>query len=304
MKMDAVIYALQKMKILMRKIELEQGSQEWLTWRKGLITATEASSIMGVNPYCSQYKSWQRKTGMIPEQAETEPMRRGKRDEPIARAMFNELYGMQMEPCCIESTTYNFLGASLDGLSPCGKYLLEIKSQQHSYSKEKFDMHFTQMQHQMLCSDGQIEKGYYVSYWQGEILVEEVLPDPTWMKKYLPQAQEYWRCVIFYEPPEMQPCDYRNMECDSYWNEQAAKYIRLCNEIKALEEVKEKHRKELISLSGELNCFGNGVKVFRKIIKGRIDYDAIPQLKEIDTQNYRKPTTISWTISLDQKQVN
>lgn len=280
----------------MRKIELEQGSSDWLAWRKGLITATEAGSILGINPYCTIYKSWQRKVGLIPEQKETEPMRRGKRDEPIARDLFIKQYGIDMIPCCVESDKYNFIGASLDGLSPCGKYLLEIKSQQ-LHPRDMPEYHYAQMQHQMLCDDeDKIERCFYVCHWAGENTITEVLPDMEWRKNYLEKAAEYWKCVVFFEAPEMKTGDYKSRECDLAWTSSALQYRRICAQIKELEDQKEAFRKDLIALSGNENSFGSGVKVMQNVVKGRIDYELIQDLKNIDLEQYRKPRTISWKI--------
>src|ERR1700743_3251665 len=111
----------------MKVIELEQGSQEWLSWRKTVITATDCSSIMGNNPWTTAYKCWQRKVGLIEENKSNEAMERGKRLEPEARSQFTQQYGIDMTPVVVESTEYDFLGASLDGISIMGNYLLEIK---------------------------------------------------------------------------------------------------------------------------------------------------------------------------------
>ena len=100
--------------VKMRRVEFDQGSSEWLQWRKGLLTATDAPMLMRASPYATPYQGWQRKTGHAQEQQENEAMRRGKRDEPIAREWFIKEYGIHMESCCIESYTYNFIGASLD----------------------------------------------------------------------------------------------------------------------------------------------------------------------------------------------
>jgi len=283
----------------MRKVQIEQGSEEWLSWRKGLITATEASSIMGVNPWCTAYKSWQRKVGQIPQQEENDAMRRGKRDEPIARDLFIKQYGIEMTPCCIESEMYNFLGASLDGISPCGKYILEVKSTRPTDRVP--DYYYAQMQHQMLCGDGSIDKGFYVSFWEEAIHVLQVIPDIDWTRQYIEKAKEYWRCVVFHEPPEMTGGDYKSMESEMEWQFHASSYIDLCNAIKELEEKKERRRRKLIELCDNNSCRGGGVKVLKKTIKGRIDYESIPEIKEIDLEKHRKPTSISWTILLDQQ---
>ena len=68
----------------MKTIELEQGSNEWLSWRRTVITATDCSCIMGNNPWTTEYKCWQRKLELIPEQTSNYAMERGKRLEPVS----------------------------------------------------------------------------------------------------------------------------------------------------------------------------------------------------------------------------
>ena len=291
----------------MRKIEFEQGqgSEAWLAWRRGLITATEAPVIMGASPYATPYKGWQRKLGLIPEQKENDAMRRGQRDEPIAREWFNKEYGMGMEPCCVESDEFNFIGASLDGLSKCGKYILEIKSNGDQYhfglNGGPPDFHSMQMQHQYLACDKLPEMCFYLSWHKsGPRVLEEKL-NQDWMNEYIEKAREYWRCVVFSEAPPMTNKDYKDMNENATWYSFANEYRKLCEQIKTLDEVKESYRKELIKLCGEDSCFGSGIKVLRKISKGRVDYDSIPELVGINVEKYRKSPSSSWMIMLDQK---
>lgn len=289
----------------MRKIEFDQGSNAWLTWRRGLLTATDAAMIMGASPYATPYKGWQRKVGQIPEQQETEPMRRGKRDEPIAREWFNKEYGLEMEPCCVESDQYNFIGASLDGLSKCGKYILEIKSNGDQYhfglNSGPPDFHSMQMQHQLLACDKIPEMAFYLSWNKsGPRVIEEKI-NHQWIEDYIPQAREFWRRVVFYEPPAMTNKDYKDMTEFKEWDSYANEYRKACEQIKTLEEIKESYRKEIIKMCGDDSCFGSGIKVLRKISKGRVDYDSIPELIGIDVDKYRKQASSSWMIMLDQK---
>ncbi len=287
----------------MRKVEFEQGSEEWLTWRKGLLTATDAPMLMGASPYVTPYKGWQRKTGQIPEQQETEPMRRGKRDEPIAREWFIQELGIEMEPCCIESETYNFLGASLDGLSKCGKYLLEIKSngdQYHFGLKDGVpDFHMMQMQHQLLCTDNTADMCFYLSYNKGDKILKEVYPDRKWVEDYLEKAREFWKKIIFFESPSMTNKDYKDMSGESSWSSYANEYRKVCEQIKTLEE--EIYKKEIVSLCGDDSCLGDGIKVLKKVMKGRIDYESIPELNGVDLEKYRKGPNSCWTIMINQK---
>ena len=153
----------------MSKILLEQGSEAWLQWRKGRLTGTDAPMLMGVSPYVTPYQGWQRKLGLLEEQKVNPAMLRGHRDEPIARDLFISLKGINMEPCCVESVDYNFIVASLDGMSDCGKYIMEIKSNGDEYHQnlkkevpEIPEFHIMQMQHQLLASGA--KKCFYCSY--------------------------------------------------------------------------------------------------------------------------------------------
>lgn len=286
----------------MRKVHFEQGSDEWLNWRRGLLTATDAAMLLGVSPYCTPYKGWQRKIGDAPEQAMNSAMQRGHDDEPIARALFIQEYGINMHPCCVESEKNNFIGASLDGISDCGRFILEVKSQRPV--DQVPEMHMCQMQHQFLSTDNEAEKCFYVSHWQGVNKTFEVYPDSEWQKAYLPQAKEFWKGVVFREPPAMTNKDYRDMNAATGWYSYACEYKRLCAEIKALEELKDSYKKELIKLCGEDSCFGAGIKVMKKFSKGRIDYKEacdVLNIRDDQLEQFRKEGSSTWAIMIDTK---
>lgn len=290
----------------MKIIDLEQGSKEWLSWRKTVITATECSIIMGSNPWATPYLCWGRKLGLIPEQKSNSAMEKGTRLEPQARAHFMDRYGMNMAPMVVESTDHDFLGASLDGISPCKRFLLEIKCGEAAHSAAKqgliplYYMH--QMQHQMLVTGA--EKCYYYSYDGSEGIRMEVYRDPIFAEEYMPKAREFWRCVAFSEPPALQEKDYKSMEENSDWQLYSKQYQEIDFTIKKLEQHKESLRKQLIGLCEDQNCSGNGIKIMKTTMKGRISYDEIPELKEVDLEKHRKPSTISWKILCSEKKAS
>ncbi len=283
----------------MKKIELEQGSPEWLSWRKTVITATEASIIMGNNPWNTPYSCWQRKLGLIEEKKSNDAMERGKRLEPEARDNFGYRYEMIMTPLVVESSEIDFLGASLDGLSDCGKYVLEIKcggSKLHDMAgRGEIPAYYRdQMQHQLLVTGA--EKAFYYSYNGLVGICIEVLPDPEWVKLFMPKAREFWRCIAFAEPPALQDADYKDMSHEPEWRLMANEYRDLCEKIELLEEKKQNYRKELLRLCDDKNCLGSGVKVMKTMMRGRVDYEAIPEIKTLDLDKYRKQSTTSWKI--------
>lgn len=283
----------------MKVIELEQGSQEWLSWRKTVITATDCACILGNNPWTTPYKCWQKKLGLVEEQTTNAAMERGKTLEPEARAQFIERYGIHMTPVVVESTEFDYLGASLDGISVDGKYLLEVKcggSKLHQMAlRQEIPQYYQdQMQHQMLVTGA--SKCFYYSYDGTNGVCVEVLCDPKFKDKFLPKAREFWKCVAFNEPPSLLDSDYKDMSEEPKWQSFADEYRKLCDQIKGLEDIKDSYRKELIKLSRDQNCSGGGIKVMKTIMRGRVDYEAIPEIKGVDLDRYRKSPTSSWKI--------
>jgi putative phage-type endonuclease len=285
----------------MKIINVEQGSPEWLSWRKTVITATDCPAILGSSPWSTAYKCWQRKLDLIEEQPTNYAMERGKGLEPFIRERFIEKFGINMTPAVVESSEYDFLGASLDGISDCGKYILEIKTgglKLYGMGRQGMipQYYLDQIQHQLLVTGA--DKAFYHLGGEDEEkdIVIEVLPDPAFKAKFLPVAKAFLKCMAFSEPPELQDSDYVDMSKEPAWNEAAKEYRQLSIQIKMLEEIKEQYRKELLKRCADQNCSGGGVKIMKMVRRGRIVYDEIPELKDVDLDKYREEASSSWKI--------
>lgn len=285
----------------MKIVELEQGSPDWLLWRKTVITATDCPAILGSSPWLTAYKCWQRKLDLIPEQKSNDAMERGKRLEPLIRERFVKKFGLNMTPLVVESSEYSFLGASLDGLSDCGKYVLEIKTGGYKLYKMAQDSvvpryYMDQIQHQLLVTGA--DKCFYVvgSEDEEKDTVIEVFPEPDFASNFLPVARSFLKCIAFRESPQLQDSDYKDMSDEPLWKGYAKQYKEISEQIKNLEDIKENYRKELINLCGDQNCLGQGVRVIRTTIRGRVAYDEIPEIKGVDLDKYRKGLTTMWKI--------
>lgn len=286
----------------MKIINLEQGTPEWLSWRKTVITATDASAIMGVNPWVTPYKCWQRKLGLIEEQKSNDAMQRGQRLEPEARAQFIERYGIEMTPMVVESSEFDFLGASLDGISQFRRFILEIKcggTKLHDMASQGIipEYYTHQMQHQLLVTGA--EKCFYYSYNGKDGICLEVFPDPKFIESFMPKAREFWKSIAFFDPPPLQPSDYKNMSDSLDWQEYAKMYQETVATIKGLEDKKDYLRRKLIELCSDQSCSGHGLKVMKTMMKGRVAYDEIPEIKDLDLEQYRKSSTSSWKIFIE-----
>jgi hypothetical protein len=182
---------------------------------------------------------------------------------------------------------------------------LEIKSNGDQYHFGLNDgppeFHFCQMQHQYLACDNIPEMCFYLSWNKSGPIVKEVKLDKAWMEDYIPKAREFWSKVVFHEAPEMTTKDYKDMSFEPTWENYANEYRKACEQIKNLEDIKESYRKELINLCGEDSGYGCGIKVIKKTVKGRVDYESIPELRGVNIEQYRKNPTSNWTITLDSK---
>lgn len=146
---------------------LEQGTPEWLKYRRQHVMATDASVIMGVNPWTTEIELWEEKCGYREPKAVNEAMRRGQLLEDEARKLFIERTGINMTPCVYESDKHPWAAASLDGMSDCGQYILELKCPGITTHNDFLlgtikEYYLMQMNHQLFVTD--LKVCYYASY--------------------------------------------------------------------------------------------------------------------------------------------
>jgi putative phage-type endonuclease len=110
----------------MRVISLNQGTPEWLDYRKTKICASDIASVMGLNPYKSPWECYQEKNGnKFPFVSDR--MRRGVELEPEARSRVNEVLEAHYVPLCVEHEI-GWMFASLDGYDAGAQVpIVEIK---------------------------------------------------------------------------------------------------------------------------------------------------------------------------------
>jgi putative phage-type endonuclease len=110
----------------MKIIDLEQGSPEWLLYRRSKKMASEAAALLRVSPWTPRtpYELWEVKFGRR-EVRVTPAMARGVELEATARALYEVTRSDLMVPYVVEGE--GDYATSLDGLSFDGDRILEIK---------------------------------------------------------------------------------------------------------------------------------------------------------------------------------
>lgn len=161
----------------MRTVNLAQGSEDWLEWRKKGIGGSDAYILMGDVPY------WATPADLLAEKKgrkyrpATERMLRGTRLEPTARELYIARTGTFITPVCVISDMHPWRRASLDGISDDGTLIVEIKCPNDAAHKRALEgvyprYYRAQLQHNLSVADTAV-KLHYVSYTDSPYFGEE-----------------------------------------------------------------------------------------------------------------------------------
>jgi len=102
--------------------------EDWLAARRAGLGGSDASTVVGLNPYMSQYSLWLDKTGRSVEKPDNDAMEWGRRLEPVIRDWFTDTTGVKTRRSgLLRSREVPFQQFTPDGLCDCGG-VLETKT--------------------------------------------------------------------------------------------------------------------------------------------------------------------------------
>lgn len=180
--------------------DLEQGSDEWLAARCGIVTASVVGQLVTgktLKPAANDYSRAitnllvaERITGYVVPTPTSAAMERGKLDEPYARAHYSEHRAPATELGFMVRDDWGFrLGYSPDGL--VGEDgLIEIKSRDPKKHLATILADEVPAENMAQCQTGLLVSGRdwidYVSWCGGmPMWTKRVLPDPRWHEAIL-----------------------------------------------------------------------------------------------------------------------
>ena len=186
-------------------MSLVQGSEEWLEERKKRVGASDISIIMGINPWKGIVELWKEKLGLSVAPFKNYAMQRGILLEPPAREKFIETTKIKVTPEVRYHPKYPWLMASLDGISACGKHIVEIKcagKKDHALAMEGVipEYYIPQVQTQIeVCG---VTQAYYYSFDgdQGKCIV--IQRDDEMIKKIIACGSYFYDCMQFFVMPQ------------------------------------------------------------------------------------------------------
>jgi putative phage-type endonuclease len=195
-------------------LELEyapQRSEEWLKLRGKMLTASDAATAIGENPYEKPEDLILKKCGYNKFNGNFATIH-GNKYEDEARDIYclkhNEVVheiGLYPHP------EYDFLGGSPDGITESGK-LVEIKCPLSREIKPEVPGHYMP-QLQLLMEILNLEECDFIQYkpeeinWPkpSEFVVVNVKRDREWFKEKLPIFRNFWEKVLYHRENGIEP---------------------------------------------------------------------------------------------------
>ena len=181
------------------RVVLDQGTPQWLAWRHNGIGASDAPVILGESPYKTADQLFDEKVGVVRDGGQNAAMARGTYLEPAARTAYCSALSRKVASACLQSTNHDWLRASVDGISDCGAFLVEIKCGLSAYRKTAQtrrppDYYHGQLQHALAVTG--LDEIDFWCYWPGCNSVHvTVKRDEPYIKKLLAAEEEFWRRV-------------------------------------------------------------------------------------------------------------
>ena len=166
---------------------LKQGSDEWRLWRKGIIGASDAPTIMSENHWQSAEYLLNEKLGLTREFSGNAATREGHSLEKDARIALSKKFQINLVPTVIQDGKLPYLAASLDAIDKQHMQVFEIKCGLKAYDivasqGEIPTYYYGQLQHILIIT--QLDKIMYAAYRPNSRLITiEVGRDETYIVK-------------------------------------------------------------------------------------------------------------------------
>ena len=275
-----------------------QGTEDWKQLRRTKITGTDAAIILGLSIYCTPNLLWRRKLGLEPEQELNFAMSEGSRMEPSALKAFNAEIGMVYKPAVVINPRRTWQMSSLDGITECGLWIVELKCSAKilcNALNEIIDpIYYAQCQHHMSVCE--LQSCYFFAYCRGNYKLKTILRDDAFIEDMIEKEKLFHDSLQTFHEPECTDKDYKRID-DREFQIRVEMYKEAKIEAKYWKEKEDLYKSRIVEYAGGESAIGGGHKLSRYEVKGRVDYDSVPELKGIDLDPYRKRSTHAFKIT-------
>ncbi len=174
---------------------IEQGTSEWHDWRRGVIGASDAATIMGENPWTSPRYLLEEKLGLHKVFGGNVATREGHRLEDVARQALTKKFKIKLWPAIIQDARDPFLAASLDAIDATNNHIFEIKCGAKAYELTGStgtvpSYYIGQLQHMLMVT--QLESLTFAVYRQDQRLIAfDVERDEIYIRRLRKKEKQF-----------------------------------------------------------------------------------------------------------------
>lgn len=287
----------------MEKVNLEQGTADWLNYRIQMFNASEAGAVMGVNPWmpANPAELYDVKKG-IKEVQFNAMMKRGHDLEDAAREYYNFLSGETFTPAVYKSGRFS---ASLDGINLSETEILELKCPTNLdkwYSEENLEtiapQYFWQIVHQMFVCEKASDAHFMIYDGTTAVYMEHYTREM--LEPYFEPLSYAWdQFALYFDRDERPPKGFDPVDDNFVLYRDV--YFDAKDAYEEAKSILDTAKNDLIELYGEVHA--HGIKVTKIKSKGSINYkakDIQSRLADLDLEEYRAKDKESWRITIDK----
>ena len=298
---------------LIKTPTLNMSHEEWLSHRQKSIGGSDATSIIGLNPWSSPYTVWADKLGKLPPKEDNEAMRQGRDLEFYVAERFTEKTGKKVrrENNILVNPDYPFAHANVDRMVVGEDAGLECKTtsalNMKNFKNGAFpDTYYVQCVHYMMVTG--CKKWYLaVLVLNKDFMVFEIDRDEEEIEALAKSEEEFWKLVEAKTPPVADGAASTTSTISILYPESndesvnlfayeadLQQYMALSAQIKELEKMKDEMANKVKAFLGEA---GNGESDGYKVSwtsSSRSTFDSkrfASDHKDIDLSEYYKSST-------------
>ncbi len=309
----------------------ETDRKKWLKDRLKGIGGSEASVVMGVNPWKSRLELYDEKVNGNVIEKDNPDLYWGRMLEPVIADEYHRRTGRSISICSLQlvSIKYPFMIANIDRLiiderNQIGVLEIKTKSAYTKWENDEIPIYYQmQMQHYLSVTGHRYGSFVVMDLGKKDLLIQDVERDEELIGKLIEEESKFWNLVVSRTSPD--PDNSKSCEQflrKKYSTEIGGKTIDLRDngiaynaadlfdivkeEIKKLEEKEQVYKNILMNIMKDNEVgIGNGYKITWKSPKDRILFD-VDKFKNENPELYKKyiykkKSTRRFTVRFDKE---
>lgn len=271
---------------------MKQNTQEWHDLRSVSIGASDCPIIMQSVPssWGTPLELWERKLGIRGPKAMNFAMQRGVDNEKRALELVESLLCVKLRDEVLIAPDRPWQIASLDGWNADKRIAVEIKCLgKKGWDEAGADIipryYQWQMQHQM-CVAG-IDQVVYAVYYEDDIRMVTLKRNQQEIDELIEAEEIFYECMQSGTAPSLTAKDRLDIRNDADFYTLEQELCTILHQIDMLETRSDALKQEIKTICDGKNVRGNFLMCTHTNPKGRIQYERIPELKEVNLEEYR-----------------